>query len=95
MTLPQPPASEDTRHAMPANLLHDLRTELTPIIGYAALLIEQAEEQGQDGLLPHLQVIHAAGKRLAAFINDNFCALHPPETPAASAPQEAAAPSTS
>ena len=95
MTKPQHPASEDARHALPAILLHDLRTELDPIIGYAALLIEQAHEQGQDGLVPDLQIIHAAGTRLAAFINDNFRAIRVPETPGVSAAQQAAASSTS
>ena len=95
MTKPQHPASEDARHALPAILLHDLRTELDPIIGYAALLIEQAHEQGQDGFVPDLQIIHAAGKRLAAFINDNFRVIRLPETPAASATQQAAASSAS
>ena len=91
MTNPQHPASEDARHALPADLLHDLRTELDPIIGYSALLIEQAHEQGQEGFVPDLQNIHAAGKRLAAFINDNFRAICPPTTPAASATPQAAA----
>ena len=95
MTKPQHPASEDARHALPAILLHDLRTELDPIIGYSALLIEQAQEQGQHGFVPDLQIIHAAGNRLAAFINDNFRAIGPPATPVASATQQAAASSTS
>ena len=95
MTKPQHPASEDARHALPAILLHDLRTELDPIIGYSALLMEQAHEQGQDGFVPDLQIIHAAGKRLAAFINDNFRAIRLPETPAASAAQQSAASSAS
>ena len=85
MIEPQHPASEDARHAVPAILLHDLRTELTPIIGYSALLIEEAHEQGLDGFVPDLQIIHAAGKRLEAFINSNFRAFCLPETPAASA----------
>ena len=91
MTKPQQPASEDARHALPADLLHDLRTELDPIIGYSALLMEQAHEQGQDGFVPDLQIIHAAGKRLEAFINDNFRAICLPGTPAASATQQDAA----
>ena len=94
MTKPQQPGSEDARHAMPADLLHDLRTELDPIIGYSALLIEQAHEQGQDGFVPDLQIIHAAGTRLAAFINDNFRAIRLPETPAASGAPQAAASNT-
>ena len=89
MTKPQHPASEDARHAMPADLLHDLRSELDPIIGYSALLMEQAHEQGQDGFVPDLQIIQNAGKRLAEFINGNFRAFSLPEALAASAAQQA------
>lgn len=95
MTNPQHPAGEDARHALPATLLHDLRTDLDPIIGYSALLIEQAHEQGQDGFVPDLQNIHAAGKRLAAFINENFRAIGSPATPAESDKPLAAASNTS
>ena len=86
----QHPIAEETRHALPAGLLHDLRTELDPIIGYSALLMEQAHEQGQEGFVPDLQLIHTAGKQLAAFISENFRGIRMPETTAKSAAQPAA-----
>jgi len=95
MTEPQNPASEETRHAMPAKLLHDLRTELGPIIGYAELLMELAHEQGQECFLPDLQNIQTAAKNMAAFISANFRGIGLPETPAESATQQAAASGTS
>jgi two-component system, sensor histidine kinase ChiS len=36
------------------------------------LLMEQAQEQGQETFVPDLQKTHAAGKQLLALINDNF-----------------------
>jgi len=73
---------------MPAHLLHDLRTELDPIMGYATLLLELAQEEGQDGFVPDLQIIQNAVNRLATFINQNFRAISLPEAPAArTAPQ--------
>ena len=83
MNEPQQPTVEDTRHPMPAKLLHDLRTELDPIIGYAELLMELAHEQGQQGFVPELQIIQTAGRNMAAFISANFRGVRPPETPAA------------
>lgn len=81
MTEPQHPTNEAARHAMPAGLLHDLRTELDPIIGYAALLMELAHEEGQGGFVPDLQIIQNASKRLAAFIDHNFRAITAPQAP--------------
>ena len=89
MITPSHLGSEKTLHAMPAHLLHNLRTELSPIIGCAELLMEQAHEQGQDAFVADLQIIHAAGRRLEAFINDNFHGVHMPETPAAITTQKA------
>ena len=42
------------RHAVPAELLHDLRTPLGQIIGYAELLVERAQDAGDDALVPDL-----------------------------------------
>ena len=51
--------------------------------------MEQAHEQGQDAFVADLQIIHAAGRRLEAFINDNFQGVRTPETPAAITAQQA------
>ncbi|MBI3977021.1 MAG: PAS domain S-box protein [Chloroflexi bacterium] len=53
-----------------ANMSHELRTPLNAIIGYSEMLQEEAEESGQEGFLPDLQRINAAGKHLLALISD-------------------------
>ncbi|AWV87898.1 response regulator [Bradymonas sediminis] len=53
-----------------ANMSHELRTPLNAIIGYSELLCEDAEDSGQDGLVPDLQKIRVAGKHLLNLIND-------------------------
>jgi two-component system sensor histidine kinase ChiS len=73
-------STEATRHALPSGLIHDLRTPLNLIIGYSELMMEQAQEQGQEIFVPDLQKTHAAGKQLLALINDNFRPLRALET---------------
>ena len=53
-----------------ANMSHELRTPLNAIIGYAEILKEDAEDAGQDAMLPDLSKIEAAGKHLLRLIND-------------------------
>ncbi len=53
-----------------ANMSHELRTPLNAIIGYSEMLQEEAEDGGQEGLVPDLQKIHGAGKHLLGLIND-------------------------
>jgi signal transduction histidine kinase len=53
-----------------ANMSHELRTPLNAIIGYSELLQEEAQDLGQEGFLPDLERIHAAGKHLLGLIND-------------------------
>ncbi|MBA2269620.1 MAG: SpoIIE family protein phosphatase [Chthoniobacterales bacterium] len=72
MSEAQLPAGDTERHRLPRSLLHDLRTPLNHIIGFSALLIEQAEEPTRDNALADLQKIHAAGQQLLSLINDNF-----------------------
>lgn len=57
---------------MKPSLKHDLRTPLNHIIGYCELLIEESGERNLQGLVPDLQRIHGAGKRLLGVINDLF-----------------------
>jgi signal transduction histidine kinase len=52
-----------------ANMSHELRTPLNAIIGYSELLVEEAEDTGDDALIPDLQMIHSAGKHLLGLIN--------------------------
>lgn len=53
-----------------ASMSHELRTPLNAIIGYSELLLDEAEEEGQEGYVPDLKKIQAAGKHLLALIND-------------------------
>jgi signal transduction histidine kinase len=53
-----------------ASMSHELRTPLNAIIGYAELLQEEAEDLGQQGFIPALGKIHAAGEHLLGLIND-------------------------
>jgi hypothetical protein len=53
-----------------ANMSHELRTPLNAIIGYSEILMEDAEDEGREEVLPDLQKIRAAGKHLLTLIND-------------------------
>jgi PAS domain S-box-containing protein len=53
-----------------ANMSHELRTPLNAIIGYSEMLQEEAEELGQQELVPDLQKINMAGKHLLILISD-------------------------
>ncbi len=53
-----------------ANMSHELRTPLNAIIGYAEMLVEEAEDVGQPDFIPDLTKIQSAGRHLHALIND-------------------------
>jgi signal transduction histidine kinase len=53
-----------------ANMSHELRTPLNAIMGYSEMLKEDAEDLGQEDIIPDLQKIHAAGRHLLGLIND-------------------------
>jgi len=53
-----------------ANMSHELRTPLNAIIGYSEMLQEEAEDLGQESLIPDLQKVNGAGKHLLGLIND-------------------------
>ena len=55
-----------------AHFAHDLKTPINHIIGYCDLLLEEAEDSRLNGYLPGLQRIHAAGRELLAFVNENL-----------------------
>lgn len=75
---PVPPHIEaKIRHALPPDLIHDLRTPLGHVLGYAELLREQVEDAGHKELLPYIAKIHSAGERLLAMINENFQSSRP------------------
>lgn len=58
------------KSAFLASMSHELRTPMNAILGYSEMLIEEAEDTGQDDFVPDLQKIHAAGKHLLSLIND-------------------------
>jgi signal transduction histidine kinase/DNA-binding response OmpR family regulator len=58
------------KSAFLANMSHELRTPMNAILGYSEMLMEDAEDQGQEDFLPDLQKIHVAGKHLLGLIND-------------------------
>ena len=83
------------RHELPPELLHDLRTPLTQIIGYSEMLMEQAAEAGHEGYLPDLRKVNAAGYRLLALMEENFQSVRPTAAPpAADAPHPGTPPLT-
>jgi signal transduction histidine kinase len=53
-----------------ANMSHELRTPLNAIIGYSEMLQEEAEDLGEETLIPDLQKVNSAGKHLLGLIND-------------------------
>jgi signal transduction histidine kinase/DNA-binding response OmpR family regulator len=53
-----------------ANMSHELRTPLNAIIGYAEMLAEDAEDDGDDDAAEDLGKIRAAGRHLLGLIND-------------------------
>ncbi len=59
-----------TKSSFLANMSHELRTPMNAIIGYSEMLMEEAEDAGQEGFVPDLKKIHAAGKHLLGLIND-------------------------
>ncbi len=52
-----------------ASMSHELRTPLNAIIGYSEMLLEEAEETGNQALRPDLEKIRIAGKHLLDLIN--------------------------
>ena len=53
-----------------ANMSHELRTPMNAIIGYSEMLIEDAEDAGDEALIDDLRKVRTAGKHLLALIND-------------------------
>jgi signal transduction histidine kinase/CheY-like chemotaxis protein len=53
-----------------ANMSHELRTPMNAIIGYSEMLIEDAEDEGNESAADDLKKIHSAGSHLLSLIND-------------------------
>ncbi|MFZ5447639.1 MAG: response regulator [Thermodesulfobacteriota bacterium] len=63
-------AATRAKSAFLANMSHELRTPMNAILGYSEMLMEDAEDQGQEDFIPDLQKIHTAGKHLLGLINE-------------------------
>jgi signal transduction histidine kinase/DNA-binding response OmpR family regulator len=63
-------AANQAKSAFLANMSHELRTPMNAILGYSEMLIEDAEDSGQDDFIPDLKKINQAGNHLLALIND-------------------------
>jgi PAS domain S-box-containing protein len=59
-----------SKDAFLASMSHELRTPLNAIIGFAEMLIEDADDEGYPDIVPDLKKIHLAGKHLLDLIND-------------------------
>jgi signal transduction histidine kinase len=53
-----------------ANMSHELRTPMNAIIGYSEMLMEDAEDEGNEDVAGDLKKIHSAGTHLLSLIND-------------------------
>ncbi len=53
-----------------ANMSHELRTPLNAVIGYAEMLLEEADERGITGSAEEVRKIQFAGKHLLGLISD-------------------------
>jgi len=58
------------KSAFLANMSHELRTPMNAILGYSEMLIEEAEDDGDESAIEDLKRIHAAGSHLLSLIND-------------------------
>ena len=63
-------AANQAKSAFLANMSHELRTPMNAILGYSEMLMEEAQDLGQDDFVPDLKKINQAGNHLLALIND-------------------------
>jgi len=63
-------AASQTKSLFLANMSHELRTPLNAIIGYSEMLLEEAEDEGDDAQAADLRKIRGAGKHLLGLIDD-------------------------
>ena len=66
----QAETANQAKSAFLANMSHELRTPLNAIIGYAEMLKEDANDDGEEHLAEDLDKIHGAGKHLLGIINE-------------------------
>src|SRR5665648_658551 len=63
-------AANQAKSAFLSNMSHELRTPMNAILGYSELLMEDAQDKGQEDFIPDLEKIHASGNHLLSLINN-------------------------
>ncbi|MDX2456546.1 MAG: response regulator [Gammaproteobacteria bacterium] len=63
-------AANQAKSEFLANMSHELRTPMNAILGYSEMLMEEAEDLGQEDFIPDLKKINQAGTHLLSLIND-------------------------
>ena len=63
-------AANQAKSAFLATMSHELRTPMNAILGYSEILMEEAQEKGQEEFIPDLEKIHASGNHLLSLINN-------------------------
>ena len=63
-------AANSAKSSFLANMSHELRTPLNAIIGYTEMLIEDFEDQGDEGTVDDLHRIEKSGRHLLTLINE-------------------------
>lgn len=63
-------AATRTKATFLANMGHELRTPLNAIIGYSEILQEEAHEAGYAELIPDLDRVRTAGRKLLHLVNE-------------------------
>ena len=58
------------KSAFLANMSHELRTPMNAIIGYAEMLAEEAEDDGNDQYIGDINEIRDSGEHLLSLLND-------------------------
>ncbi len=53
-----------------ASMSHELRTPLNAVIGYSQLLLDDAEDEGEDEIARDVSKIHSAGTQLLSLVDD-------------------------
>ena len=63
-------AANQTKSTFLATMSHELRTPLNAIIGYSDMLLEDAQDSGDDMIAGDLKKINNSGRHLLSLIND-------------------------